>query len=55
MYSINVATYNFMPVRHASIQGTLWGGGGGFVPTAYVLQWCGLPKLLQAHQLVHTG
>ena len=48
MYSMNWVTYNFMRVRHVSIQGTLWGGGGAIVATAHVMQWCRLPRLVQA-------
>ena len=29
MYSMNGVTYSFMRVRHVSMPGTLWGGGGG--------------------------
>ena len=49
MYNMNWVAYSFMQVRHVSMQGTLWGGGGGhFVATAHFMQWCRLPRLIQA-------
>ena len=52
MYNMNWVTYSFMRARHVSVLGTLWGGGGGqFVATTHVMQWCRLPRLCQANQV----
>ena len=52
--SMNWVTYSFMRARHVSMQGTLR-GGGGFVATAHVMQWCRLPQLFHAHHSKKGG